>query len=1208
MYFGKKLLLATSLAVTSLTASAEIVDGVRQMPLYPQVTKTDLQFDKSLLLFNKASGFFCGANDWKTRASVSEAGYRVFVSKHLNEAGEWDGKTVILKDSVERNNSGALVDKILMVWAASDGASWVDWNNQADTLWTLTQVGDNYRISVSSENPTCNTADTYYGTQKGNPEETRLFWNLTLDKANADWYFVDPAVFVTEKEAFEAALPAWKEAVEIWKVAQVLKGLLDEAEAGGIDVAAQKAVYLNEAATKEELEAAIQAVKDAMAAAEEGNVTAANPVDKTSLIVNPNYDNNNNDGWSGDKPGFQTYTDAEFYQKKFDTYQNITSAPKGVYALSVQAFYRSGWADVAYQNYKDMTGYDAKLYAVNGTDSVLANIVNPFSEALTEAKGMNESNVKDGDVTYYIPNNMETAEAYFMDGLYNNKVFFASEDGTMTIGMFKKNSDTPAGNWVLYDNWGLKYYGNGADAYTLWLNEAKKSAKDYSALPEDVLVTAGMVEAYQTVIAGFTTASNKAEVLAAIAKINEESAKVEDNIAAWKEYQDAVERGKRIANDESIIGQDKDDLADYLDLESEEIIMALTLTTEEVKAETEKLLAMIDAAIKNGITPGTDVTDKYLVNADFEVRDKGWIVKKASGGNVQYGGTDTNKCFEAWNNADFDIYQEVNSAPVGVYEISVQGFYRYGRGVNAYNAYVDGTAPNDAVNIYVNNRSAHFKSVFDEKVANGELYDGSQGNAPYVDPEETYWYPNDMVNGSIAFANNMYGATSFGVVANAGDVLRIGVKGATNQLGDSWAIWDNFKMVYRGTDAEVVKPLLEGVIADLQTTISEGKTVGKTVLANANTALAAANEAMGGTDGKAMFQALCNALAANEAMNTSAALFAKLSAKAEELNEAYLLSEASEATKAEAATLFMEISDGIANGTYEDEDVAGLIERIEAMLVKLAIPAEAANASDENPVPMTKLIKTPGFDDGQGGNSIEGWEGTDGYNFGNDDTQKAALALEFYEKTFDIHQTINGLPNGTYKVAVSAFYRLGSVANDYAAYSENNATVGNAFLYTVATNPDPSKGDSTLVPVSLLSSGATEDLGVSGTVNIEGTELYVPNSMVSATSYFTDLAAYNNEIIVKVIDNKLTIGIKKDVKIGNDWVIMDGWTLTYYGENSSLKPTDNIEGISNNAEPQSVEIFNINGIKMSGFTNGVNIVKITDAYGNVTVKKVNVRK
>lgn len=1199
MYFGKNLLFASTLAFTSLSVSAEIVDGVRQQPLYPQVTKTSLQFDKSLLLFNKASGFFCGANEWKTRASVSEQGYRVFVSKYLDSSGAWDGKTVIIKDSVERNNSGALVNTILMVWAAPDGVSWVDWKNQADTLWTITQVGDNYRISVSSQNPSCNTPDTYLGTQKGVASETRLFWNLPLDKANADWYFVDPSVFASEKADFQAALPAYKEAVEIYSIAQSLKALVDEAAANQINVDAQKAVYLNEQATKEELEAAIQEVKNAMAAAEEGKVSADAPVDKTSLIVNPSYEKNSNDGWSGDKPGFQSYANAEFYQKKFNTYQNIVNAPRGVYALSVQAFYRSGTSTEAYRNFKNMVGYDAKLYAVNGTDTVVASIVNPFSEALTEPKGMNESSVEDEGVTYYIPNNMQTAGAYFDDGRYKNMVFFATDDGTMTVGMYKNNGDKPAGNWALFDNWGLKYYGNGADAYTLWLTEVKKSAKDFSSLPENVLVTDGMVDAYNSIISGITTASDKADVLAAISTINAEQEKVEANIAAWKGYQEVLVRGKKIANDESIVGQDKSDLADYLDLESEDIISALALTTEEIVAETNKVAEMVDAAIKNGITPGTDVTDKYLVNADFEVKDKGWTVKKANGGNVAYGGNASNQCFEAWNNADFDVYQEINGAPVGVYEISVQGFYRYMRGTNAYNAYIEGNSPNDVVNIYVNNRNAHFKSVFDEKVANGELYD--KATDLFVDPDEAYWYPNDMASGSVAFANGMYKATSFGVVAKAGDVLRIGVKGATNQQGDSWAIWDDFKMVFRGTDSEVVKPLLSDVIGDLQETIAAGKATGKSVVENADNVVVSASEALNGTDGKAMFQSLCDVLAANEAMGVSAALFASLNAKAEELNSAYLASEALEATKSEAASLFVEVSDGISSGIFEDEDVPALIEKMDALIIKLAIPAEAADASDSNPVDLTSLIKTPGFDDGLGANSIAGWEGTEGYSFGNDATQKAALAVEFYAKAFDINQTIKGLPNGTYKVAVTAFYRFGSTADDYAAYTADSEAGGNAFLYTVAA------GDSIKVPVCLLASGATDDLGIAGTANIAETELYVPNDMVSATAYFADLNAYKNEIIVKVTDGNLKIGMLKNMKLDNDWVIMDNWTLTYYGENSVKEPTVDIDGISEDVEPATVEIFNMNGIKMDKLAKGVNIIRMTSADGKVTVKKVNLR-
>lgn len=97
-------------------------------------------------------------------------------------------------------------------------------------------------------------------------------------------------------------------------------------------------------------------------------------------------------------------------------------------------------------------------------------------------------------------------------------------------------------------------------------------------------------------------------------------------------------------------------------------------------------------------------------------------MKKANGGNVAYGGSNVNHCFEAWNNSNFDIYQEVKDAPVGVYTITVQGFYRYLRGNNAYQAYTDGTAANykDAVKVYVNDNTGRHHSVFDEKVANGE--------------------------------------------------------------------------------------------------------------------------------------------------------------------------------------------------------------------------------------------------------------------------------------------------------------------------------------------------------------------------------------------------------------------------------------------------------------------------------------------------------
>lgn len=1180
MYFGRKLLMMALLGLSATGASAEIVDGVRQQPL---PSKSPLAYDTEMYLFNTgAKKFFVGGDPYGTRGQLADSPYRVQITDN------GDG-TYLLKDYVLKFNEWRCT--FADGWDSDDedelpdGNVWVDNSGHEGRFWKINNVGDDiYNIQIAPSVSYAETwPNTFLGVKKGGADAL-LYWNLTAEEGDVNWYFVK----MSDLDAYTASLTAFK-------AAESLKAAIDEAKVSGIDVAEEEKVYLDESASVETINDAIASVKQKLAAAEEGKVTADNPVDKTSLIVNPSYDSNNNTGWSGDAPAFQSYTDAEFYKKKFNTYQNITGAPKGVYALNVQAFYRSGFSNVAYENYINMTQYDAKLYAEADGEKVQVDIVNPFSQALTEAKGMNESSVVGEDgVTYFIPNNMETAEAYFMDGLYQNKVFFATEDGDMTIGMMKDNSDTPDGNWVLYDNWGLTYYGNGADAYTMWLDEAKKAAKDYSGLSEDVLVTNGVIDAYNDAIAGLTIANSKADVLAAINTINEEVAKVDANIAAWKEYKDILDKAAVIANDEQISGSDKDDLADYIDLDSEGIIGDLALSTEEVYAEIEKVKTMYDNAIKNGIKEGTDVTDKYLVNADFETANKGWIVEKANGGNVAYGGTSTNKCFEAWNNSKFDIYQEVADAPIGVYEISVQGFYRYGRGATAYEAYQNGTAPNDAVNIYVNNNNAHFKSVFDEPVANGELYTGGT----YVDPNEEYWYPNDMTTGSEAFANGMYVATSFGVVANAGDVLRIGVKGATNQLGDSWAIWDNFKMVFQGTKAEIVQPLLSDAIVSMQEAINNANRVGKSTLEAANIILDGANAAISSNDGKAMFNSLCEIIDAKNSLIESASLFTKLVQKNEDLNLAWINSAATEVVKSEAATLYTEINNGIENNTLNNEDAEAYIAAIDKMIIKLGIPADAENASDDNPVDLTTLIQTPNFEK-DGANSIEGWN-ADGYSFGNDDTQKSALLVEFFGKAFDLNQTIVGLPNGTYKVSVNAFYRFGSTAEDWAKYSEDPNTQGNAYLYAT------SGAETNQTSIALLSSGACEDNGYSGTSNIEGTEFYVPNDMVSANLYFQDLDAYKNDVIVKVVDNELTIGIKlaEENVVNNNWVILDNWTLTYYGENSNIGT--GVEGVEV-AEPAKVEIYNVNGMKTKGFSKGVNIVKMTSKDGAVKFSKVNIK-
>lgn len=1190
-----KLLLIGALLLTGATANAALVDGVRQKPT-PQ--PVELSYNTALYLYNiDSQKFFRGANDYSTRASVGDAGYKVWVRQHLAD-GAFDGKTVTLLDSVETQSAKKLT------WGAEGGAAWVDLNGQADTLWTVTaQGGLVYRISLSTLNADAEnwgmSESLYFGLNKNDAENTRLFWNLAPDTASVDWYFIDANAYGTQLAQYNKA--------------EELRTEIAAAQTAGVaDVSAAQAAYADESQTVEQLQAQIDALKDAVAKLDEENTNASDPKDYTSFITNPSYDDNNNTGWSGDAPAFQSYTDAEFYNKNYNYYQVIKGLPQGVYAVSVQAFYRAGYSDVSYTHYVQDDEHNAKLFAVVGGDTVTANIVNPIAEAVDSKLGTgSESEVTRNDGTkVYIPNNMQAAEYYFTQGKYNNTLFFAVEADSTVIGLNKTR--TLSGDWTLFDNWTLKYYGKKADAYTMALENVKAAAPQFSNVTDETLITAGVLDNYKSLLDSYTSATTWAEVQAASKAISEAAQAVSDNIDAWAAYQAAIDQANsQVINDDKIQGDDKDALADYVGDDYENIVAELALTTDEVKAETEKVEQMTKDAIDNGITEGTDVTSKYLVNANFETTtgsNTGWIVSKASGGNVAYGGNSANHCFEAWNNANFDIYQEVENAPVGVYTITVSGFYRYGRGDNAYNAYQNGTASQykDAVKVYVNDNATSFKSVFDEHVAYGsydqaQLYENSGSNRPYIPSDSIYWYPNDMNNAAIAFNNGLYQATSFGIVAQKGDKLRIGVKGTTNQLGDSWAIWDNFKMTYQGTNADIVRPFLEQKINEVDSIAKlTNKTYGPTLLAAAQKDVADGQTAAAGTDGKAMFSSLTTLIEDVNTLNDAALVFDTLQSKSDDLQTALVrYTSASDAALATATDLYDEISDHLANKDIDVDAARNYFTQVDKAISALKLPANYASATEDNPVDMTDMIVNPNYDENET-NSFNGWTG-DGYNFGNDDTQKGALMIEYYNKTFNLSQTIEGLPAGYYRVGVSAFYRFGTTDGDYEKYTENPDTVGNAFLYAVGT-------DSVKAPVVLLASGASEDKGISGTANISNTDpqLVVPNDMVSAHSYFLD-GSYKNSVLAYVgEDGKLTIGIRKDANVGSDWVILDTWTLSYLGTTVA----NSINGVADKAAFGTAvvsEVYTLNGTRVSSLQRGVNIVKLKDANGNTTVKKIIVR-
>jgi len=189
--------------------------------------------------------------------------------------------------------------------------------------------------------------------------------------------------------------------------------------------------------------------------------------DITCLIENPTFENNNATGWSGDVPGFESYQNAEFFNKNFDFYQNITGLANGSYQLSVQAFCRPGdngnTTSGAYYDYtQNISNITAELY-VNSDASTIGNIYSYKGNTTAAKVDGNDFHCNIDPDDYWVPNNMKGAGLYFKDEAYNTSVAALVEDGNLKIGFREASKKT--NQWVIFDNFRLYYYGSSKLVY-----------------------------------------------------------------------------------------------------------------------------------------------------------------------------------------------------------------------------------------------------------------------------------------------------------------------------------------------------------------------------------------------------------------------------------------------------------------------------------------------------------------------------------------------------------------------------------------------------------------------------------------------------------------------------------------------------------------------------------------------------------------------
>ncbi len=1137
-----------------MMTSSVFADGwVRPVPTTQDIVKDGVT---AQYLYNVSTGsFMLGANDYETRGSASR-----------DKGMPW-------KIQEQTDGTYALVDSVAKfkewrkTFVESNAAIWVDNNNGANCdTWTLTDLGNGkYKIGNKA------FADEYLGIAK-DFADTRLYltsWFTSKEPAiEADYEWTGVSI---------DAYKEWEPINNVYVAAMKLKADIEEAKKlyPSIDLAAEETVFNNTASTIEELQAAIDAIPAKLKAAADADMasaTLANPKDVSTLIKNRSFDKQGDfAGWEGEKfgAGGTASTAAEHFNKNYNTYQTLKDLPVGVYKVNADGFYRAGEIANDFTATKDKAKYYAKIYGANvtanGEEIATASLMHLFDpikagEQYLDKNGeaIGATEYKDGETIYYIPNTMldftnlngTTKELKEGTALYKtNSVLFPVSEGTAKIGVKKDSKEN--NDWTIVDNFALTYYGNGADAWGALM-------KDYAAnatLPEGKVT--------KSIIAAFNDAVSKANATdyqsykAAVEAIDATKKAAEENIAAWAAFKALAEQAEQMLNDGTYMSI-ASDLSDYIAYDYTEFVEKLELSTEEIKAETATLQELYDNA-KADTPAGTDVT-KMLKNVDFAQGWDGW----EHSGDGTVAANATAKCAEAWNSKNFDIHQDISNAPVGVYQIQVQGFYRYNNGDNdgwLYYFNQDGTErtdhnefiTNSPAYIYLNDAKTSLDNIYKFKAPYDEANpyyktEGLAGPAPYIDPNKEFWYPNDMTNAGVAFDDGKYVQSAFGLVAKKGDPLRIGVKGNT-QEGTSWAIFTRFKLIYQGFDANIIKPELEKAVKSINAEALMGSDIAQEV----KKAVEDGNAALAQADGKVMFNALAAIYAIQTKAEESEALFKNLLAQAETFNETLSNSEdARPAIIQQANTLSTEVSTAIDGKTYTDAQAQQAIADMTKLAKKLAVPADIDEAADNNRKEITNVITNNSFETGD----LTGWTTASG--------------------TGDTGSKENS--NGT--------YTINNADGSYVFNTWNGSAVEGGF-FVAQDIEDLDLPAGTYELTCLVASDAN---------NVQ--KVIVNNNMYEVTT--TDKTNGEEASVVFKLENN---NDKISIKVASDtWFKADYFQLFYYGKNSSKEPSVETGIVDVVATSEAIDIYTINGVKVATLQNGLNIIRTKNGVKKVMKK------
>lgn len=1178
-------------AVSANEAKAQV-----SAPAFPSPVQLKLDGKDTVYVYNvKAQKWLNKGNSWGTQTSLQDEGMGIVFVPNKSAKGTYQ---------MVNNSNGKWERKVFYNGTDDNGgSSYVDYNGQGIERcnWEV-YLKDNGTFELRADS--VKYGEETKGTRAGwNPndaqktiqisgnneaEPTGGFFRPVLNMSNADaadygieWMAISPADYEAYNYRVNSLMPAINEAIE-----------------AGANVDKSITTYNNSKATLDELKEAYQYAKDMSRNKALEGASSQDVKDVTKYITNADcnsmtgwtknttvFDNDGNVGSGGH--GFDWKVGSGTYTTQADGHTTDKFIERWVHKNSI---YDS--------NDKNKQETNAGHLSDGVVSQTLTNLP-AGGYKLTCYANANQQGKQEADATYRVDGayffatsngeekNVKVATALKSPQKY--ELYLTLEEGAdLTFGMKLENTTA---NWVFMDDVTLEYYGS--DALVMSIEAAKKQAEEKVDAVGSMAICPDYADAVQTLSERAQefdpTSTTQEDVDNFLKELNDAVDAAEKNKALYEELQSLSDDLTELTNNskydnEALIAAYNDDGNNE---SYEDLMGSFSLNSEDLQAYITKLKDLMDTTRKSAIKLDTDVTSDMLTNPAFEAI-KGW---NNTGGSY----SSTYQNCEAYQGT-FNVYQDVQDIPNGVYEISVQAMHRI-----ASNDVASPLYPSDVDEItayvYGNDFTAKFASPYSYGMSEQKV---TSGNADYE--YNGKWIPNSMQGFAEACneSEDAYKSTVYALVTDG--TLRVGVKEEARPAGRSsdWAIWDNFKIFFRGTSAEALAKCT-GPLVEQANALTESKMNGD-VFTTLKDAIEAVQSGATMDNIAALSKAVVDAKA-------SIKIYEPLSAAIKEVQSRYEDNEkeavTSEAAKAIYKAGLKTAEDACDNGTVAntEEAVNEAVKALNASFTKYFVYDAIATAQENVPTDISKVIINHDFAsmDGTGWTITVKQNAAGGFQPGNN-----VKAVEFYDnKVFDISQELVGMPAGTYQLSTRAYYRKSS--------NINTEDPVNTYVYFAATADKSDKVKQEIKPI-YAGPVAEADLTSIGVMSTESgltkyEDAYLPNNMATGQAFLSsDLvgAKYDSEVLTFTYDgtSPFIIGVANDAQVGNDWTFIKSIDLKYVKGDAS-----GIHGVNGEkaSDVVATEIFDASGVKTNALKKGVNIVKTTLSDGSVKVRKVVVK-